>query len=323
MRIALVFVVFLCVSSATHAAMRDKYIDNAQLCTRHFPGLESKYGIPNNLLAAIASTESGRWHAGLKLALPWPWTINVEGKGFYFESKQEAITKIRALQRQGKTSIDVGCMQVNLKHHPDAFASLEDGLDPAQNTAYAAKFLRRNYDESLSWLTATAAYHSRTPVHGRKYLGLIEKQWTRIADRVVEAGTRTGYKAIDLRKPQELSSLQKSVARDALHVHAGKDKKKPRAQTRSSPTMRIIKVQDADAYEAKRKSTMIVTPNTRTSVSKPNENSNRDKYVRTKSMMVADKDVQPTKGVSITVTGSNGENTRSSTVGSPVFIFSD
>lgn len=322
MRIPLLFVAFLCVSSAASAALRDKYIDNAQLCTRQFPALESKYGIPKNLLAAIASTESGRWHDSLQLALPWPWTINVEGKGYYYDSKSEALREIRKFQRAGKESIDVGCMQVNLKHHPNAFSSLEAALDPVTNTAYAAKFLRSNYDESLSWLTAAAAYHSRTPTHGRKYLALIERNWTRITDRVEEAGNRGGYKAIDMSKPKELASLQQSVARDALSTHTPETKKSSKRRS-TLPSMKLIKVEDKASYDAKRKSTMIITPTTRKTAAKAKEDSQRDGYARNNSMMVMDQDVQSVKGVSITVTGSGGESKRSDTVGAPVFIFSE
>ena len=321
--------VFIAFSGASEAAVRDKYIDNAQLCTRHLGALESRYNIPKNLLAAIASTESGRWHDTLNMPLPWPWTANVEGKGYYFNSKSEALREIRQFQREGKESIDVGCMQVNLKHHPKAFASLADAFDPEKNTAYAAKFLRSNYDESHSWLTATAAYHSRTPTHGRKYLGLIERQWTRIADRVMGAGKRSGVKSVDLTKPRELSNLQKSVARDALHTHTGGSKSTKKRST--SRTMRVISVSDRDEWEQRRKSVMLITPNNRRNVSKPSQQSQRDKVQRNTSMIVADGDVQTVRpatnskpsGVSIKVTDETGQTTRSRSVGSPVFIFSE
>ena len=54
-------------------------------------------------------------------ALAWPWTVNQAGKSFYLKSKQEAIAKVKELQAQGHTNIDVGCMQINLAYHPDAF----------------------------------------------------------------------------------------------------------------------------------------------------------------------------------------------------------
>jgi soluble lytic murein transglycosylase-like protein len=70
--------------------------------------------------------------------------------------------KCARLQGQGVRSIDIGCMQVNLLHHPQAFASLEAGFDPATNVAYAVRFLRlpRAYRD---WNQAVAMYHSATP----------------------------------------------------------------------------------------------------------------------------------------------------------------
>ena len=57
-------------------------------------------------------------------------------------------------------------MQVNLKHHPKAFANLNEAFDPATNVSYAAGFLRTNYASLGNWIKATAAYHSRTPSYG-------------------------------------------------------------------------------------------------------------------------------------------------------------
>ena len=184
------------------SAMGDLMVDGARQCTQYFPAEEQRNAIPAHLLAAIASTESGRWHSALGMALPWPWTINVEGKGYYFSSKAEAIARVAALQHRGIRSIDVGCMQVNLMHHPQAFASLDDVFEPAKNVAYGAKFLRANYDDLGDWVKATAAYHSRTPVHGREYLGQIEKSWNRIVAKVQQARASQGLAAARVSSPQ-------------------------------------------------------------------------------------------------------------------------
>ena len=165
----------------------DPMIEGAKLCTRYLPRHEREYGIPVHLLAAIASTESGRYHKGLGLTIPWPWTINAEGKGYFFDSKQEAIAAVQKLQASGVQSIDVGCMQVNLKHHPDAFASLSDAFDPRYNVAYAAHFLRSNYDDLGNWRSAAAAYHSRTPDFGNRYVYNVYTRWNQILTKIAEA----------------------------------------------------------------------------------------------------------------------------------------
>ena len=173
---------------AAGPAMADSaLIAGARMCTQYFPVEEKKNNIPTHLLAAIATTESGRYDKQLGMAIPWPWTINVEGKGYYFNSKAEAIAQVQNLRARGHASIDVGCMQVNLKHHPKAFADLNAAFDPATNVAYAAKFLRDNYATLGDWIKATAAYHSRTPVYGARYLTEIERSWNNIVAKVAQA----------------------------------------------------------------------------------------------------------------------------------------
>jgi hypothetical protein len=74
-------------------------------------------------------------------------------------------------------SIDVGCMQVNLMHHPEAFASLDDAFDPSHNAAYAGRFLTALFAGLGDWGTAIAAYHSRTPGVGEPYRDQVVATW--------------------------------------------------------------------------------------------------------------------------------------------------
>lgn len=138
---------------------------------------ERKAGIPAGLLAAIARVESGRPNPQTGAVTPWPWTVNAEGVGHFYASKAEAIAAVRAMQARGVQSIDVGCMQVNLMYHPDAFASLEDAFDPMTNAAYAARFLSELRVETGSWPQAAAAYHSQTPEVGADYQRKVMAAW--------------------------------------------------------------------------------------------------------------------------------------------------
>ena len=97
--------------------------------------------------------------------------------GRYFASKTEAIAAVRDIQAAGGQSIDVGCMQVNLMHHPGAFATLEDAFDPARNAAYAARFLRSLFASTGDWGTAIGGYHSRTPGRGEAYRDRVVATW--------------------------------------------------------------------------------------------------------------------------------------------------
>ena len=99
-------------------------------CRAAIAQAERAGGIPPQLLAAIGRVESGRRDPTSGSFAPWPWTVNAEGQGYFFDSKAEAITAVRKMRADGMRSIDVGCLQVNLMYHPKAFASLEDAFDP-------------------------------------------------------------------------------------------------------------------------------------------------------------------------------------------------
>ena len=146
------------------------------LCDTAIVGAERAVRLPLRLLGAIAEVESGRLDDAGNVR-PWPWTINAEGTGQFFATKRQAIDAVRALQTEGVRSIDVGCMQVNLMHHPNAFASLDEAFDPTSNALYAARFLNTLYGISGSWVQATAAYHSQTPAIGADYQLRVMARW--------------------------------------------------------------------------------------------------------------------------------------------------
>jgi hypothetical protein len=132
-------------------------------CSAAIRAAERASRLPTGLLGSIAVVESGRPDPRTGRVAPWPWTINVGGTGSYFQNKQEAIAAVEAARARGVQSVDVGCMQVNLMHHPNAFASLDQAFDPQANAAYAAGFLTRLFEAAGSWPEAAASYHSATP----------------------------------------------------------------------------------------------------------------------------------------------------------------
>ena len=139
-----------------------------QQCRAAIQRAEQRYGLPPRLLGAIGRVESGRRGPDGHID-PWPWSINVEGEDHVYETRAEVLAAVRLFQAQGIRSIDVGCLQVNLMYHPEAFETLEDGFDPERNADYAARFLVRLRDQTGTWEAATAAYHSATPSLGGPY----------------------------------------------------------------------------------------------------------------------------------------------------------
>ena len=150
----------------------------AALCRSAIAAAERGLGIPDRLMQAIGIVESGQpdERGGTS---PWPWTINVEGAGYVFNTKQQAIAAVNAHRARGARSIDVGCMQINLVHHGDAFASLEQAFDPVANARYAAEFLQRLLAQTGSWPRAAAGYHSLTPDVGAEYARKVLAVWAR------------------------------------------------------------------------------------------------------------------------------------------------
>jgi Transglycosylase SLT domain len=148
------------------------------LCRGAITAAERALGVPDRLMQAIGVVESGRpdERGGVTA---WPWTINVEGTGYIFDTKAEAIAAVNSYRAQGARSIDVGCMQVNLLHHGDAFASLEQAFDPVANARYAAEFLQRLLAQTGSWPRAAAGYHSMTPDVGADYARKVLAVWAR------------------------------------------------------------------------------------------------------------------------------------------------
>jgi len=161
-------------------ALAETRPDMADLCATHARTVERAEGIPPGLMQAVALAESGRWQPSTGESFAWPWTVTSGSDTFYLRSKAEALAKVRELRAAGRTNIDVGCMQVNLRWHGEAFASLEQALEPARNVRYAADFLKRLRRETRSWGRATAHYHSRYPERGERYRSKVYRLWQQV-----------------------------------------------------------------------------------------------------------------------------------------------
>ena len=161
--------------------------DDAVLCRSAISAVEASQRIPDAFLSAIARVESGRPDKQTNGLVAWPWTINAEGVGSFYATKAEAVDAVRALQARGVRSIDVGCLQVNLLNHPEAFSSLDQAFDPGANASFAGRFLMSLFDKMGSWPLAAAAYHSQTPTIGAAYQRRVLAEWA--VPNQAEAGT--------------------------------------------------------------------------------------------------------------------------------------
>lgn len=159
-------------------------VDPGQLCRPAILAAEREHRLPAALLGAIGRVESGRVDPRTGAVVSWPWTINAEGQGRFFPTKEDAIAAVRALRARGVSVVDVGCLQVNLHHHPHAFASLEEAFDPLANARYAGLFLSRLHGSARDWERAAAHYHSRTPERAEAYRLKVLAAWPGMAHRL-------------------------------------------------------------------------------------------------------------------------------------------
>lgn len=186
-------------------------------CRIAIAAAERGHGVPAQLLASIGRVESGRRDPGTGTWGAWPWTINAEGQGAYFDTKAAAIQAVQALQARGVRSIDIGCMQVNLMHHPNAFPNLDMAFEPAVNADYAARFLVDLHDQTGDWTKATADYHSANPAEGGPYAAKVISVWP---EEQRKAGAAPSVQADLPRTAPYLSPLLSSAARPAPRLYA-------------------------------------------------------------------------------------------------------
>lgn len=150
-----------------------------------------KHQVPADLLLAVCSQESGR-SVGRRL-LPWPWTLNVAGRGAWYDTAQDAQRALdRALARSCR--VDIGLCQVHWCAHRHRFASAVELLNPYVNLDYAASILRAEYDrvansgtsDVATWWQAVGRYHApNRPQLAQRYRKRVHERW------VAQTRTRT------------------------------------------------------------------------------------------------------------------------------------
>ncbi|MDP6688896.1 MAG: transglycosylase SLT domain-containing protein [Alphaproteobacteria bacterium] len=176
-------------------------------CRYMVAAAERRYRIPAQLLAALALTESGHWLTEKGAFVAWPWTVYAQGKGRHLANQQAAVAEVRALAKKGVRNIDVGCMQVNLQYHPDAFEGLEEALNPATNIDYAARLLRRLYRQHRSWTQAVAHYHSSTKALNMPYRRKVLQLWYKERRRAINERRRLVQAAYNRRQAERRRKL--------------------------------------------------------------------------------------------------------------------
>lgn len=179
--------------------------------------MEDQHNLPKGMMTSIALVESGR-RSPTGDVKSWPWTINAEGRAYYFATRNDAVDAVRRLMAEGVRTIDIGCMQVNLRFHPRAFTSVEEAFDPISNVAYAAYFLRDLETRSKSWDQAIGRYHSFSPALNARYSARVQAVWVKERDIASRTPEQTGPTADNT--PPQTAGLRLSSFGDELQRYS-------------------------------------------------------------------------------------------------------
>ena len=147
--------------------------------------IAAKRGIPYTVLYAVALTESGKQVRPTDVYRPWPWTLNIGGRGYFFESRLAAWQAVTASIQAGQRSIDIGLMKVNWRYHQKRLGTPWQALDPYHNLRVGADILQECHTTQQDWWASVGCYHApANPQRADRYRRRVVSRW----QRVVSAG---------------------------------------------------------------------------------------------------------------------------------------
>lgn len=156
-------------------------VRSEELIPPGYRSIAAERGIPYEIFYAVALTESGKQISNGKNFRPWPWTLNVEGRGYYFESRLAAWQTLKGLLDNGKRSIDIGLMQVNWRYHRKRLVSAWQALDPHHNLRVGAAILKDCYLSEQDWWVGVGCYHSpNNSERATQYRRRVLSRWQRL-----------------------------------------------------------------------------------------------------------------------------------------------
>ena len=165
-----------------------------------FEAAAQEVDVPPELTQAIARVESGGT----------PYALNIEGRGYFFESKAEAVAAAEQAQSLGQ-SFDSGIMQVNSWWLKRYGIPLEAIFDPAANILLGSWILKQELDRHGDTWKAVARYHSPNSDRGQRYARLVRQALDR---GPVQATTAPSRKSSLTHSKKEKSARSTAPAPD-------------------------------------------------------------------------------------------------------------
>lgn len=138
--------------------------------------------VPASLLYSVAKVESNR-SVTREVEKPWPWTLNIDGNGYYFDNREEMFDALMDAI-SNKQVVDIGFMQLNWHWKYELLVSPWMATEPLFNVTIACRIIRDHFDgrANKDWLLAAGLYHreadSEHARDGRKrYINRVRKYW--------------------------------------------------------------------------------------------------------------------------------------------------
>lgn len=101
---------------------------------------------------------------------PWPWTLTVDKKPYYFDTRVAAETFLKQALKSRPAQLGIGLFQIEHRFHAHRFPGIGSMLDPYENTRVAAEIFREALDQEDGdvW-KAVGRFHSATPQYAQAY----------------------------------------------------------------------------------------------------------------------------------------------------------
>lgn len=142
-------------------------------------------GLDPELIYAVAMAESKK-RVGTASVSPWPWALNIAGKGSYYATLDEARAALDEALSLGIKSIDVGPMQINLRWNGHRVQNPADLFDLATSARVGAEILSEAIASNPTDLViGVGRYHNWDDALARPYGTKVLK----FRNVIVQAGT--------------------------------------------------------------------------------------------------------------------------------------
>jgi hypothetical protein len=187
----------------------------AQTVPAAYTNAAHAHQVPPVMLYALSLTESA---TNLSLGRrPWPWTLNIAGRGERYATRQAACQALTTALKETQV-VDVGLSQLNVRWQrrlfgaEGRFAEPCAALNPYANLDAAASIFSRCHQRmEATWVEAAGCYHR--PAGGApaaRYRAAFKTELDRLRDNSVRVAT--GSTPGDLKAPETpVSAAQPQV----------------------------------------------------------------------------------------------------------------